>query len=488
MSQFKIRRALPNDFYQAVVCANNPSESNLFATMSDLGYQSSGTTSQYWRGDKTWQTLDKNAVGLVNVDNTKDINKPISTATQSALNGKQDTLVSGTNIKTLNGNSVLGSGNLNIGINFFSEAQSTAAPNSPTSVSSLIPLTTATNADLAIVPKAGGALLAAIPDGTFVGGNKRGSNALDLQMSRSSQVMVASGNFSAILGGSNNTAIGASSLAAGSNNSANGSLSFAIGQNNSSTNNNSYCFGNENLSNGTGSYSIGRVNNASGTGSLAIGGSISTYNTASATRSVAIGESNTASFTNAFAIGYFNNSSALRSFAIGSNNNASGNQSFAIGLNADTQGIYGKISFANGRFGVNGDAQYSKILLRCFTSGSQSVPLTSDGANPNSANQVLLPTQSAYAFKGLIVAKRAGSTDCAAWEIKGLIVRGSNTSSTAIMSSDVTLLSNIAGYNTPTLVADTSNGGLRVIANGSAVPLLPLRWVATIETTELTHA
>lgn len=28
-----------------------------------------GTTSQYWRGDKTWQTLDKNAVGLGNVSN-----------------------------------------------------------------------------------------------------------------------------------------------------------------------------------------------------------------------------------------------------------------------------------------------------------------------------------------------------------------------------------------------------------------------------------
>lgn len=44
-----------------------------------------GTTSQYWRGDKTWQTLDKVAVGLANVDNTSDINKPISTATQNAL-------------------------------------------------------------------------------------------------------------------------------------------------------------------------------------------------------------------------------------------------------------------------------------------------------------------------------------------------------------------------------------------------------------------
>lgn len=49
-----------------------------------------GTTSQYWRGDKTWQTLDKSAVGLGNVDNTSDANKPISTATQTALDLKAD--------------------------------------------------------------------------------------------------------------------------------------------------------------------------------------------------------------------------------------------------------------------------------------------------------------------------------------------------------------------------------------------------------------
>lgn len=49
-----------------------------------------GTTGQYWRGDKSWQTLDKAAVGLGNVDNTSDANKPISTATQTALNAKVD--------------------------------------------------------------------------------------------------------------------------------------------------------------------------------------------------------------------------------------------------------------------------------------------------------------------------------------------------------------------------------------------------------------
>ncbi len=53
-------------------------------------------------------------LGLGNVNNTSDINKPISSATASALAGKQATLVSGTNIKTINGNSVLGTGDLTL--------------------------------------------------------------------------------------------------------------------------------------------------------------------------------------------------------------------------------------------------------------------------------------------------------------------------------------------------------------------------------------
>lgn len=47
-----------------------------------------GTTSQYYRGDKTFQALDKSAVGLGNVNNTSDLSKPISTATQSELDLK----------------------------------------------------------------------------------------------------------------------------------------------------------------------------------------------------------------------------------------------------------------------------------------------------------------------------------------------------------------------------------------------------------------
>jgi len=49
---------------------------------------------------------------LWNVDNTTDANKPISTLTQTALDGKQTTLVSWTNIKTINWITVLWSWDL----------------------------------------------------------------------------------------------------------------------------------------------------------------------------------------------------------------------------------------------------------------------------------------------------------------------------------------------------------------------------------------
>lgn len=52
-----------------------------------------GTIAQYWRGDKLWQTLDKTAVGLGNVDNTSDSTKNSATAT---LTNKRITARTGT--------------------------------------------------------------------------------------------------------------------------------------------------------------------------------------------------------------------------------------------------------------------------------------------------------------------------------------------------------------------------------------------------------
>lgn len=69
-----------------------------------------GTTSQYYRGDKSWQTLDKSVVALANVDNTSDINKPVSTATQSALDTKANTIDLGTKVLLIDNAAALPAG------------------------------------------------------------------------------------------------------------------------------------------------------------------------------------------------------------------------------------------------------------------------------------------------------------------------------------------------------------------------------------------
>jgi hypothetical protein len=62
-----------------------------------------GTTSQFWRGDKTWQTINSTLVGLANVNNTSDLDKPVSTATSEyvlANTDRYNSITSGTEIST----------------------------------------------------------------------------------------------------------------------------------------------------------------------------------------------------------------------------------------------------------------------------------------------------------------------------------------------------------------------------------------------------
>lgn len=53
-------------------------------------------------GAFSWQTLTKSMVGLGSVDNTSDMNKPVSTAMQSALNGKLSYYSKPINLEALN--------------------------------------------------------------------------------------------------------------------------------------------------------------------------------------------------------------------------------------------------------------------------------------------------------------------------------------------------------------------------------------------------
>ena len=66
--------------------ANKPiSNATQAALNAKEGSITSGGAGQYWRGDKTFQDLNKSAVGLANVDNTADANKPVFTASTNGI-------------------------------------------------------------------------------------------------------------------------------------------------------------------------------------------------------------------------------------------------------------------------------------------------------------------------------------------------------------------------------------------------------------------
>ena len=118
--------------------------------------------------------------------------------------------------------------------------------------------TTATNSDLVLTPKGTGAfILGPKPDGTTTGGNARGTNAVDLQTTRSAVTQVASGTRSFVGGGERNTASNTNNVVAGGyQNTASGGFSNIIPA--------AVCGGGVNTANSMGSFvGGGRANTAS---------------------------------------------------------------------------------------------------------------------------------------------------------------------------------------------------------------------------------
>lgn len=354
------------------------------------------------------------------------------------------------------------------GLTYFTEAQSTAAPNATVNVDSLTAVASTANADIALVPKGTGALLADIPDNTATGGNKRGQYAVDWQMVRTNNVCVASGDYSSIVGGQNCIASGSHSVAGGASCNASGTGSIAFGSINTSSNRGTLAVGEISNATGYASFASGYSNTASSSGSQAQG----YFNIASGGQSIALGQSNTASAQTAIAIGESNISNAA--------------YGFAYGRSANTFSIIGRKVYASGQESTSGDAQVSTFVLHERTTGNTATTLTTDSGVASTTNQVILSNNAAYAFEGKIIGKQSGSTNAAVWKVEGLIVRGANAASTVLTASTVTLFSNLPGWGTPTLAADTTNGGLQVQVAGLAAT--NIQWTAVIETTEVIYA
>lgn len=121
---------------------------------------------------------------------------------------------------------------------------------------------------------AGGALiLGKAPDGTVIGGNKRGAGAVDLQTTRSSAIYVASGPDSAVLASHSSVASSSRSMVVcGENTTASGGSSFALGHRALASGDNSIALGVDCTSSGYLSVALGAQAVADRWGMLAFSG------------------------------------------------------------------------------------------------------------------------------------------------------------------------------------------------------------------------
>jgi hypothetical protein len=321
-------------------------------------------------------------------------------------------------------------------------------------------------------PSAAGSLSFAVGLSASSGGEA--SIALGYSTNASAAVSAAIGQNSSYQGSQAVTGAGAMALG-GSYASGTDSFAAAVA-NNTST------YG----ATGANSITMGSLAKSSNADGIAIGkGALAT----NGSDSVALGR-NALAWSGAVAIGQSGwtggnaAAQAQGSFAIGGNVLASEATAFALG-NGSASRIRGKYAYAAGLFSAQGDAQNGVFVVRRLTSNGTAVVLTTEGSAGTAINQIILPNDSAYAFSGTVVAKQSGSTISAAWKVEGLIVRGTTASTTLIIASTVTAISNMPGW-TLALSADTTNGGLAITATGFTAT--NIRWVGTIQTSEVTYA
>lgn len=238
---------------------------------------------------------------------------------------------------------------------------------------------------------------------------------------------------------------------------------------------------------GSGAMALGG-SYASGTDSFAaaVANNTSSYG-ATGVNSVAVGKQAFASSTSAISLGETAQATGSYSIAIGYGCVASAIAGQAYGYTALSSVVVGKIAFAIGSFVAAGDAQKGVFILRRLTTNTTPTLLSTNGAAAGNNNQIILPNNSAYAFTGIVVARQqaSGGTASAAWKIEGLIRREGSAGTTTLVASTVLAISNLPLW-TLALSADTTNGGLAITATGAAAT--NIRWVATVQTSEVTYA
>ena len=287
------------------------------------------------------------------------------------------------------------------------------------------------------------------------------------------------------------SATGSNAVSIGSGSSSSGLLSIAFGYAATSTAQCSTAIGASSGLAGSRAIANGAValggSSASGVNSFAaaIASNSASYG-ATGSSSVAIGQNAKASHSTAVALGgSYNTSSGPRSVTLGGEvNTASAENSYAFGVRSVADKI-GQYAFGNW-IGQQGGL----MVLQAATTNATPKAMSSSSSGASYNNQLILPNNSAYSFSGTIIARQqaADGSNYASWEIKGALLRDANAASTVLGNGIVNKLFATAGASAwaIALTADTTNGGLKVEATGAAAT--DIRWVATVNTSEVTYA
>lgn len=156
------------------------------------------------------------------------------------------------------------------------------------------------------------------------------------------------------------------------------------------------------------------------------------------------------------------------------------------GVQGTTRGLYGRYSYASGKFSVNGDAQIGRHILRIATTDSTPTRLPSNGISFASTTVPVLPDNHAYTISARIVARDIATGDSASWHIEGLVKRGSGAASTAIVGTPAKTTiakdAGSAGWDVE-LIADTTLGAAEILVTGETGTTI--HWVCKFDTVEV---
>lgn len=176
--------------------------------------------------------------------------------------------------------------------------------------------------------------------------------------------------------------------------------------------------------------------------------------------------------------------SGTNSLALGSGSSATATGSLASG-DGSSAAVYGAAARANGKFATAGDAQMGFYVLRNITTTAAATNLYLDGAA--ATQRLVVPNNSVWTFDILVAARRTDATGGGAgYRFVGVLRKDASAGTiTFIGTPSKSVIGETNTAWNATLTADTTNGSINISVTGEAAKTI--RWVATVQTAEVTN-